>query len=105
MGWMLEKARGSGLALDAGAVDNHPLHPDPTIALHDSRTTFYKLMPAFNRPVGLPSPNSKNAGPNGLDPTQSVHDSVLKRWDANPNYRPEKLRDYFVRSGDPRGKR
>jgi uncharacterized protein (DUF2235 family) len=105
MQWMLEKAQGAGLAMDAGAIASRPLHRDVTIDLHNSRTGVYKVMPSFDRPVGLPSPNSKNAGPNGLDPTQSLHPTVLERWD-NPKlkYRPQKLRDYFERTGDPRAK-
>jgi hypothetical protein len=99
---MLQKAQGAGLALDASAQATHALHKDVMIPVHPSRTTFYKLTPPFDRPVGLPSPNSKNAGPNGLDPTQSLHPTVLQRWDGDKNYRPPKVREYFKRSGDPR---
>ncbi|HEY3051967.1 MAG TPA: DUF2235 domain-containing protein [Thermoanaerobaculia bacterium] len=99
--WMLDKAEKAGLVLDGPALAARPLHPEPMMApLHNSMTVVYHLTPAYDRPVGLPSPNSKNAGPNGLDPTQSVHSSVLQRWDNDPKYRPGKLRDYFKRSGD-----
>lgn len=100
--WMLDKAKGADLALDEPTIAARPLRPKATGPKTESRTGVYLLSPAFDRPVGLPSPKSKNAGPNGLDPTQSVHPSVLERWDADPKYRPEKLRAYFKTIGDPR---
>lgn len=104
MQWMLDKARGVGLAIDEEVIAARPLHPNPVQKPpHDSRSLKYKVLPAFDRPVCMPSPNSKNAGPNGLDPTQSVHPSVLERWDNDKDYRPPKLRDYFKRVGDARG--
>lgn len=103
--WMLEKAAGTGLKLDDAARAARPLSPNAMMTpLHESRKGVYLGTPAFDRPVGLPSPNSKNAGPNGLDPTQSVHPSVLQRWDGDAKYRPEKLREYFKTIGDPRAK-
>ncbi len=99
--WMLSKAEETGLALDKPACTARPLHPVSMMKpLHDSMTILYRLTPAYDRPVGLPSANSKNAGTNGLDPTQNVHPSVLERWDKDAKYRPAKLRDYFKRSGD-----
>src|SRR6058998_2850863 len=89
------------VVLDGPACTARPLHPEPMMKpLHDSMSILYRVTPAYDRPVGLPSTNSKNAGPNGLDPTQSIHPSVLERWDNDPKYRPAKLRDYFKRSGD-----
>ena len=35
----------------------------------------------------------------GADPTQSLHDSVRKRWEGDANYRPASLKDYFARTG------
>jgi uncharacterized protein (DUF2235 family) len=105
LNWMLEKARDAGLVLDAEAIDAHQLHPDAMQKLHDSKTLFYDAIPAYDRPVGLPSPLSKNAGPNGLDPTQCVHPTVLERWDHDPKYRPKKLREYFKLIGDPRAEK
>lgn len=104
--WMLAKARGADLRLDDAAIAARPLSPNPMMApAHDSRKGVYLATAAFERPVGLPSPNSKNAGPNGLDPTQSIHPSVLQRWDGDPNYRPVRLREYFKTIGDPRAGR
>jgi uncharacterized protein (DUF2235 family) len=103
--WLLGKARDTGLKLDAPTIAARPLSPNPMMTpLHESRKGVYLATPGFDRPVGLPSPNSKNAGPNGLDPTQSLHPSVLQRWDADPKYRPAKVREYFRKIGDPRGR-
>jgi uncharacterized protein (DUF2235 family) len=102
--WMLKKAEGAGLRLDAGAIAAKPLAKNPLQQPpHESRKGVYLLQPPLHRAVGIPSKNSKRAGDNGLDPTQSVHESVLERWDKIPTYRPEKLREYFKRKGDPRG--
>lgn len=35
------------------------------------------------------------------DPTQELHDSVRQRWQQDPDYRPQELREYFRRMGDP----
>ena len=36
-----------------------------------------------------------------LDPTQSVHASVITRWDADPKWRPKGLEGYLQRRGEP----
>ena len=101
--WMLERAQATDLHIDPEVLEGRPLHPNPLQnPPHDSRSFKYKLLRPFDRPVGLPSPNSTNAGPNGLDPTQSVHPTVLQRWDNDKEYRPPKLREYFKAIGDPR---
>jgi hypothetical protein len=104
MQWMMEKAEDAGLVMDPQVIQSHPLHPNPQQdPPHDSMALQYKVLRAFERPICMPSPKSTNAGANGLDPTQSVHPSVLARWDADPRYRPVKLREYFRTIGDPRG--
>ena len=100
MQWMIDRARDTGLVFDQEAIDAHPLHPNPLQnPPHDSRGLAYRIFRPYDRPVGFASPNSKNKG---LDPTQSVHPSVLQRWDGDKNYRPVKLREYFKQTGDPR---
>ena len=44
----------------------------------------------------------EGAAPGVIDATQSLHESVRQRWDADPAYRPAALREYFKRVGDPR---
>jgi uncharacterized protein (DUF2235 family) len=104
--WMLRKAEGTGLALDAAVLKALPLSPDPLMKpMNESRDGIYRLNRPYDRPVGAPTPDSRNVGPNGLDPTQSVHPSVLARWDAVPDYRPPMLREYLKRVGDARAGR
>ena len=70
---------------------------------------MYNLQPAFDRPIGLAMRNDRDpkkrvtAEAKQPDPRQTVHPSVLRRWDADPKYRPPQLREYFKRQGDPRG--
>lgn len=96
--WMMEKARGAGLALDETVLSANPLHPDHRQEPHNSKKGVYRLTPGIDRPIGK-AVNS----PAEDDPTQSLHESVRKRWDDVPSYRPPSLKDYFKRIGDPRG--
>lgn len=89
--WMMEKARGAGLAFDSATIAALPTRPSPTGELHDSKTGLYRLSRDFNRPIGG-------------DPSQSLHPSVLARWDADTGYRPGNLRRYLAETGDPRAR-
>jgi uncharacterized protein (DUF2235 family) len=104
--WMIAKARGAGLAFDAPAMAALPLHPNHRETIHDSKKGVYNVTRGLDRPIGLASPGTGDppdaAGKN--DPTQSLHPSVLKRWDEDASYRPKSLREYFQRIGDPRGR-
>lgn len=89
--WMLEKARGAGLALDTEAMRVRPTQGSHTGKLHNSKTGMYRVTVGIDRPIGV-------------DPTQSVHPSVLARWDADAGYRPDNLREYFATIDDPRAR-
>jgi uncharacterized protein (DUF2235 family) len=89
--WMIDCAKRAGLEFDADVMATYPTNPSPKARLHDSRTAVYHLQPAYVRPIGID------------DPTQRLHESVSQRWDADEHYRPENVRDYFKRTGDPRG--
>lgn len=99
--WMLAKAHGAGLALDDTVVAALPLKSDPKGKLHDSKTGLYNLTPGIDRAIGVVK--DPKTGAVADDPTQSLHDSVLKRWDADPGYRPAALKAYFKKIRDPRG--
>lgn len=86
--WMIEKAAGAGLAFDSVVVGNYRLSPNPLGVLHNSKTGLYRATMGIDRTVGT-------------DPTQSIHPSVLQRWD-NMDYRPASLRAYLERIKDPR---
>jgi uncharacterized protein (DUF2235 family) len=103
--WMMGKAHDAGLALDDAAIQAHPLHQDPKGELHNSKTGLYRATPGIDRPIGLSTQDPKNPADAAkrADPTQSLHKSVLDRWDGDPNYRPASLKDYFKRTGEPRG--
>ena len=104
LSWMLDRARNAGLELDHAAIAAHPLTLDPQAPLHNSKTGLYRLTPGLDRPIGLArDPRKPEAPPRGADPTQSVHQAVRERWDKDATYRPAALREYFKRTGDPRG--
>jgi len=100
--WMIDKAKAAGLAFDDEAVDANPLKPDATAPLHDSMKGFYRVAMSYDRVIGKTKKNDK--APQHDDPTQSLHPSVLERWDKVPAYRPKALVEYFKRTGDPRAK-
>lgn len=96
--WMIDRATEAGLVFDNAVVQKLPLGPKPLQELHNSKTGLYRVTPGLDRPIGRAAQD-----PNQADPTQAVHDSVRAKWDGDPKYRPDALRDYFKRSGDPRG--
>jgi len=99
--WMLGKATAAGLLFDADVLNANPLMLEPRAPIHNSKTGLYRLVPAFDRVMGLATIDRKLTGQ--LDSTQRLHPSVLARWDADPSYRPESLARYFKLTGDPRG--
>jgi uncharacterized protein (DUF2235 family) len=97
--WMLEKARGTGLKLDTEAVKAFPISSNPQGQLHASKGLLYVFSKSVDRAIGLVKGTSEP------DPTQSVHESVLQRWDGDSQYRPPQLREYLKRAKDPRADR
>ena len=98
--WMIAKARACGLAFDADVLGANPLELDPRARIHDSHTGLYNVVPEYDRVIGLATIDRKQTGQ--PDATQSLHPSVLARWDADAQYRPESLKRYFALIGDPR---
>ena len=98
--WMIAKARACGLAFDDEVMSFNPLELDPLAKMHDSHTGLYNLVPEYDRVIGLATIDKARTEERDL--TQSLHPSVLTRWDADARYRPESLRRYFARIGDPR---
>jgi len=104
LAWMLERAMSAGLALDHAVIATHPLRLDPLTPLHDSKNGLYRLTPGIDRPIGLAAKDpARPDAARAVDPTQSVHPSAIERWDKDRTYRPVGLRNYFKRTGDPRG--
>ena len=104
LAWMIEKARGAGLAFDDSTMQAHVLHPDPLANLHNSKTGVYWLFPGIDRVIGqIEDPKGVEEKAPAIDPTQSLHASVLARWDGDPEYRPKSLMNYFKLINDQRG--
>ena len=101
LAWMIEKAKGAGLAFDPEVLALHPIAINPLAQIHDSRTGFYNVAPSYDRPIGLAVKKTQQTGE--LDPTQTLHPSVLARWDNDKTYRPTALKTYFKKMGDTRG--
>lgn len=102
--WMRDRAVAAGLEIDADVDAAYPPRADPMAALHNSKKGLYRLTPGSDRAIGLAAQAREQPdGSSGkLDPTQSLHPSVLTRWDGDPGYRPDNLRAYFKLVGDPR---
>lgn len=94
--WMMKSAETAGLEFDDEVRKTHPTKANPTGVLHESMSGIYRLQRPLVRPIGL----TKGVA----DASQSVDESAVKRWDADPKYRPDNLRDWFRRNNDPRGK-
>ncbi|HRN61870.1 MAG TPA: DUF2235 domain-containing protein [Luteimonas sp.] len=102
--WMRERAVSAGLEIDPDVDAAYPPHTDPMAVLHNSKKGLYRVTPGIDRAIGLAAQSTQQpgAGSSTRDPTQSLHPSVLTRWDRDPGYRPANLRDYFRLIGDPR---
>jgi len=79
---------------------SHQLMPDPTGKIYQSKKGFYKITKGFDRVIGISEELTRGEGATeqGEDPTQSVHQSAIDRWDTDPGYRPVTLVNYFKRT-------
>jgi uncharacterized protein (DUF2235 family) len=102
--WMLERATRCGLVLDPEVDRRYPLAPDIDQAPHDSKDGLYRVTPGIDRSIGTAAASREQPDEEATreDPTQSLHPTVLQRWDRHPDYRPKNLREYFERVRDPR---
>ena len=104
LSWMCDRAREAGLEVDTALGTAYPMRPDPLGKLHNSKTGLYRLTAGNDRVIGKAARTDEQPDEDttAIDPTQSVHASVLQRWDQDPSYRPRNLRDYFKLVNDPR---
>jgi uncharacterized protein (DUF2235 family) len=102
--WMRDKAIAGGLAIDPEADAAFPPQADHRGTLHNSKTGLYRLTPGIDRVIGLAAEEKAQPDEKSTlaDPSQHLHESVYKRWDDDPEYRPKNLRAYFARVSDPR---
>ena len=82
--WMVDRARTCELDLN-----DIPARPDEMRDPEESRTAFYKLVPAFHRPIDVHQADGPTC--------ESLHPTVVERYRADPRYRPPNLEDYFTR--------
>jgi uncharacterized protein (DUF2235 family) len=98
--WMMNAARSCGLAMDDAVNSAYPLPIDPLAPKHDSRRGLYNLLPGGDRTIGLTADPADPTGKKQIpDATQSVHESAISRWDQDPSYRPDGLKEYLDRAG------
>ena len=85
--WMIQQANDASLTVE----DHLParVRPNPTATLHDSRRSFYRLKDRHYRELD----HGRGA--------VLIHESVKRRWDADPNYRPPNLKKYIGQHGWP----
>lgn len=91
--WMADRVQSCGLALrpnafqgatQPGAGYTIDVDPDVSGPIHKSRSGFWRLLPAYIRPIGIQDPNHER-----------VADSALKRHQIDPAYRPPNLTNYL----------
>jgi uncharacterized protein (DUF2235 family) len=104
--WMIEKAKLAGLGFDGKVENIHTCTPDCNGKIYNSKKGIYRLSRGYDRTIGysekyFSDETSRNMGE---DPTQSVHQSTLDRWDQDPGYRPPGLVDYFKKTKNERVK-
>jgi len=77
--WMVEKAKQCGLAFSAFKPAPKP---NPMEEPQESWKSFYKIIPAYHRPVRK-----------GVDTNESIHPSLKDKYENDPNYKPLNLKD------------
>jgi uncharacterized protein (DUF2235 family) len=83
--WMQERAGECDLEFDPAYLTRR-VRPDPMGILRNSRQGFYRLAPAYHRPLGLAAPTN-----------EAVHPSALHRYHTEPAlYRPRNLGMYMA---------
>lgn len=81
--WMLEKATQCNLEFL-----NIEIEKNPEQELHESRKGFYRLISRYFRPIGRENPDKGTTN-------ESIHNSVIQRFEKNEKYRPKNLIDYL----------
>lgn len=85
LAWMCEKAEACGLVLDA-----IPMDPDPSEKPEESWKGFYYFTPRLFRDIDKPD---EKKGPT----FETLHPSVIEKYQSDSSYRPRNLVDYFKR--------
>ena len=91
--WMIEKASLCGLQ-----INDIPLTKDSVQDREESWEKFYKLIPAYHRPIDNPGNDPKTGEPRIT--SEALHESVLVRYRDRDDFRPPQLVEYFDRNPD-----
>jgi len=91
--WMIEKASLCGLQ-----IDDILLAKDSVQDREESWKKFYKLIPAYHRPIDKPDDDPKTGEPQIT--SEALHESVLVRYRDREDFRPPQLVEYFDRNPD-----
>ncbi|MDJ0578980.1 DUF2235 domain-containing protein [Crocosphaera sp.] len=94
--WMMEQVERLGLSLDRGLV-THPINgtivrgvsPNYMAPMNDTSSLLWKILSPLSWNI-LGNPGREITTDNFAD----LHESVKKRWQDNPNYRPENLEKF-----------
>jgi uncharacterized protein (DUF2235 family) len=81
--WMMGKAQNCGLKFDEININ-----PQSVDKIHKSYRGFYKLLPPYNRKIGIPEPKKG-------EKKESVHLSVKEKYNNDSSYRPKNLVNYY----------
>lgn len=85
LNWMLEKARSCNLNFDSIATNPNPMAP-----MHESYRGFYTLQSRLFR-------NIAKEGYKKGDTKESLHPSVITRYNEDSRYKPKNLVEFFKR--------
>ncbi len=81
--WMMKKAQDCNLKFSSIV-----LNPNSLVPMHESYFGFYRLLKKFIRPMGIAAPGKGKTN-------ESIHPSVLERYNNDKTYRPQNLIDYL----------
>jgi len=83
--WMIEKAKACGLCFDEEMIAQI-VNPSVTATLYESWSSFFKITPAYHRPVYK-----------GRNTLEQVHPAAVTLFETNEKYRPPALLYAFSR--------
>ena len=85
LAWMMEEARGAGLAIESHLEQE--INASPEAPVHQSRRHIYRFRRRYIRPLYI------------KDIETSIHSSVRARWEMNKKYRPANLKKHLEQQG------
>jgi len=100
LGWMITKAKEAGLEFDKKVEDAHPLKPDPSGKIYQSKKGIYRFTRGYDRVIGISEERNRDEETTvtGDDPTQFVDQSAFDRMYTDDSYRPATLMNYLNNS-------